>query len=269
MNVRTIAFTLVIAVFAIQVHAQNFIDARVVAADTRTSIAQAIAEAADGWVAWVVPAAGGRSSCCWNRDRQITCSLDGGLSSKPAPASRESDANRLIVMARADGEGRRVRMFGGDCPVDAGGETIHLLGNVPPETSLDWLTGELETRGKGHDLLAAMAMHEHATVVPRLIALARNDGNSDIRRNALFWLGQRAGEKAAAELRRAVDEDPEERVREHAVFAISQLPDERSVPMLIDLAKTHTSRGVRKKAMFWLAQKDDPRALDAIEAILQ
>ena len=74
--------------------------------------------------------------------------------------------------------------------------------------------------------------------------------------------------KAAGELRRAVDEDPDDDVREHAVFAISQLPRERSVPLLIDLVRNHKSAQVREKAMFWLAQTNDPRALDLIEEIL-
>ena len=76
------------------------------------------------------------------------------------------------------------------------------------------------------------------------------------------------GAKAAAELRHAVDEDPDLDVKQHAVFAISQLPPERSVPLLIDLVKTHKNREVRERAMFWLAQTGDPRALDLIEGIL-
>jgi HEAT repeat protein len=246
-------------------HGQNFIDANVLRVDAREGIAAAItrtAHAEGEWFAWVVPTAEGRSSCCWNRNERTTCTLDGGVSNRKAAGAIAPGPHRLVIMTRPD-DGS------GDCAVDAEGRTIHLLENVTVEQSLEWLRTALKMRRKTNDAIVAIALHEHPSVVPRLIDLARNDDASEVRRGALFWLGQRAGDKAAGELRRAVDDDPEERVREHAVFAISQLPDDRSVPMLIELANTHKSRAVRKKAMFWLAQKDDPRALEAIEAILK
>ena len=65
----------------------------------------------------------------------------------------------------------------------------------------------------------------------------KSDPTAHVRSQALFWLSQKAGKKAAGALRDAVDDDPEEGVREKAVFAVSQLPDDQSVPMLIDLMK--------------------------------
>ncbi len=97
-----------------------------------------------------------------------------------------------------------------------------------------------------------------------LIDLARN-GPSDIRDEAIFWLGQKASERAVEALGEVVnDEDGETEVQKQAVFSISQLPADQSVPMLIDIAKTHAKAQVRKQAIFWLGQTDDPRALDAL-----
>jgi hypothetical protein len=42
-----------------------------------------------------------------------------------------------------------------------------------------------------------IATHDHPRVVPELIRLARNDPRKTCK-HALFWLGQKAGEKAAA-----------------------------------------------------------------------
>ena len=86
---------------------------------------------------------------------------------------------------------------------------------------------------------------------------------------ALFWLSQKAGERAVGTLTRAVDDDPDAGVRKHAVFAISQLPKDESIPKLIALAQTHRDREVRKQAMFWLGQSGDPRAVALFEQVLK
>ena len=168
------------------------------------------------------------------------------------------------VLVRVSVEGGRIaklRMLEPSCALDG----TRLIDPVTPEASLDFL---LEHLTDDERVVTAMAMHDHPRVVPELISLARNHSSTRVRREAIFWLGQRAGEKAAGELRRAVDEDPEDEVRERAVFAISQLPADRAVPLLTDLVKHHKRPIVRKRAMFWLAQTNDPRALEVIEEIL-
>jgi hypothetical protein len=154
----------------------------------------------------------------------------------------------------------RLRMLEPTCPI-----TATRIENVTGDASLDFLR-EHVTDDK--HVITAIATHDHPRVVNELIALARKHASSSIRRDAIFWLGQKAGEKAAGELRAAVDDDPEDEVRERAVFAISQLPRERSVPLLVDLVKTHKRPAVRERAMFWLAQTGDERALTLIEEIL-
>ncbi len=102
-----------------------------------------------------------------------------------------------------------------------------------------------------------------------LIDLARHDADPRVRGQALFWIAQKAGQRATDTLTRAVDDDPNADVRKKAVFAISQLPKDESVPTLIDLARTHRDPEVRKQAMFWLGQSGDPRALAFFESVLK
>lgn len=190
--------------------------------------------------------------CCCNENEGITINH----------GDPRREYEEIFLIARIE-EGRiaRLRMVEPTCPLT----NTRLIANVTPEASLDFLVSQVR-----HDerVVAGIAMHDHPRVVPELIRLARNHASTKVRKDAIFWLGQRAGEKAAGELRRAVDEDPEDEVRERAVFAISQLPRERAVPLLIDLVKTHRRPVVRERAMFWLAQTGDPRALDLIEEIL-
>ena len=84
----------------------------------------------------------------------------------------------------------------------------------------------------------------------------------------MFWLAQRAGDKAVGTITQAL-EDPETEVRKQAVFALSQLPKDEGVPKLIEVARTHRDAAVRKQAMFWLGQSRDPRALTFFEQTLQ
>ena len=219
-----------------------------VPASAQNPLRQAASQGATS-IAWRIQTEGVYICCC-GTNNQIINHGDGA-------SQIEYDTINLIARLDDDGKVTKVKMTEPSCPPPAGTRVIE---NVTPDASIDFL---LE-----HAQVAPLAMHDHPRVVPELIQLARNDRRTEVRRNAIFWLGQRAGEKAAGELRRAVDEDPEDKVREHAVFAISQLPADRSVPILIDLVKTHKRPKVRQRAMFWLAQTNDPRALELIEEIL-
>jgi HEAT repeat protein len=89
-----------------------------------------------------------------------------------------------------------------------------------------------------------------------------------VRGQALFWLAQKAADKAAETIHNAIRDDPDEDVKEKAVFALSQLPGGEGVRELIRVARTNRNPEVRKKAVFWLGQSRDPRALAFIEEIL-
>ena len=89
-----------------------------------------------------------------------------------------------------------------------------------------------------------------------------------MRGQGLFWLSQKAGEKAARAISDAIENDPETAVKKQAVFALSQLPKEESVPKLITVARKNRNKEVRKDAMFWLGQSNDPRALAFFEELL-
>jgi len=115
--------------------------------------------------------------------------------------------------------------------------------------------------------ITGIAQDEDRGATDLLLTLAKTHRSAQVRKQSIFWLGQRAGEKATKDLKEATD-DPDDEVREMAVFSISQLPRDRAVPELIQLARTHKSRRVREKAIFWLGQSGDQRALDFIEEVL-
>ena len=209
----------------------------------------AVAEGA-GRIAWKVKT-DGVSICCCNDRGNLTIDRE----------NRVQYETIVLLATLRDRQIVKLRMVEPTCPVT----DARFVENVSADASLDFLLPHVSHTDH---VIPAIAMHDHPRTVTELIALARRHASTEVRRDAIFWLGQRAGEKVAGELRRAVDEDPEDEVRERAVFAISQLPAERAVPMLVDLVKNHKRAAVRKRAMFWLTQTGDPRALQLIEEIL-
>src|SRR6185503_9688882 len=102
-----------------------------------------------------------------------------------------------------------------------------------------------------------------------LIKVAETDPDRELRKQALFWLGQTAGKRGLEVLGNVVEKsDDDTEVQKQAVFAISQRPKDESVPLLIKIARTHPKPAVRKQAMFWLGQTGDQRALDFFKEIL-
>lgn len=103
-----------------------------------------------------------------------------------------------------------------------------------------------------------------------IVSLARPSGGAPmpLRRNAVFWMSQLAGDKMAGIIKDMAENDPETAVKKQAVFALSQLPKDQGIPLLIDLAKSNKNAEVRRQAVFWLGQSGDARAIQFIESVL-
>jgi len=244
------------------------------------------------WVGYSVPIAVGRDRnlCCYGENTWIsdgvvisngrlnTCGLEPGdrtvrtSQGQPLPNQgpiRLEGPETMTVLFRVEGkEVQRIRFFSPDCELDAGGRTIHWMDAVEAGQSVALLKTFVATDKLRSTALAAIAMHKDDLSVPALIDLARRDPQTKVRGDALFWLGQKAGEKAIGEITSAIENDPETDVKRRAVFALSQLPKDEGIPLLIKVAKTNQNPAVRKQAMFWLGQSRDPRALDFFAEIL-
>lgn len=102
-----------------------------------------------------------------------------------------------------------------------------------------------------------------------MIKVAETDPDRELRKQALFWLGQKAGKRSLEVLGNVIDKsDGDTEVQKQAVFAISQRKKDEAVPLLIKIAKTHPKAEIRKQAMFWLGQTGDERALEFFKEVL-
>jgi HEAT repeat protein len=117
-------------------------------------------------------------------------------------------------------------------------------------------------------IIHAISMNDNQEpAIDLLIKIAKSDPDTEARKQAMFWLGHKVGEKSLGVLKDAVD-DPDTEVQKQAVFVISRRPKDEAVPLLIKIARTHSKGAIRKDAIFWLGRTGDERALAFFEELL-
>ena len=146
------------------------------------------------------------------------------------------------------------------------------LGTVPVREAVDYLL-DSATRGSRKAATEAIfpaTIADSVVVWPRLLQIARDDSRQrEVRKQAVFWMSQAAGEKAAEGLAEVVgDASGDREVRLQAVFALSQRHED-GVVALLNVARTSKDPEIRKRAIFWLGQSKDERALAYFESILR
>jgi HEAT repeat protein len=230
---------------------------------SRTMEARVRAATTARWIGYEVPVvAGDRFACDWN-----------GSATRPTPASVKLEGPDLLyVLFRAEQSAvTRIRVFSEGCAIDAGGLAFAWLSGANAADSVALLSSFLTAstpRRVADGALSALALHRDPGALTTLIGAARSGPTPALRGQALFWIAQRAGDRAIPAISEAIDKDPDTDVKKKAVFALSQLPNQEGVPRLIDVAERHSNPAVRKQAMFWLGQSKDPRALAFFERIL-
>jgi HEAT repeats len=204
----------------------------------------------------------GRGSMNWG-DSRTSRDVEWDIECSVGPAR--------LVLDRENGELSDLRFYVGGRWRPAGANVVD-LGTVNAGEAASYLLSLAQTeRGSlGEKAIFPATIADSADVWPTLIKIARNPNiPRPARSQAVFWVGQAAGEAATANLTSIVgDNSVDQEVREQAVFALSQRPRDEGVPALIAVAKTNRDPEIRKKALFWLGQSGDPRALDLFEELL-
>jgi HEAT repeat protein len=172
--------------------------------------------------------------------------------------------NRRVVTLRT--------YVGGRWRVGAAGGAVTDFGTVGSRAAADFLLALARSADSDAGSKAVFAVTLADSIEPwsSLITLAR-DGSvrTETRKQAVFWLGRAASEKAGRGLDSLLaDKNGDRSIQEQAVFALSQRPKDEGIPALVRVARTHPDPEVRKKAIFWLGQSDDPRALALFQELL-
>ncbi len=175
-----------------------------------------------------------------------------------------------VALTKSSGRITDLRVYvGGDWRPSTTATDLGTVGAREAAAYLLALASKDEGRVAEKAIFPAM-LADSAVVWPDLLKMARqSDVSRKVRRSAVFWLGQAAGDAATRGLTDLVDDNgADHEVRETAVFALSQRPKDEGVPALIRIAKQNRDPDLRRKAIFWLGQSDDPRALDLFEELL-
>jgi hypothetical protein len=175
-----------------------------------------------------------------------------------------------VEMAKKGGSIQDVRIL--NRPSDRTAQAADLGEVSAPDAArylLSVARGGASARAAEQAMLPAV-LADAGEIWPDLMEIAKDRRiDSGVRRSALFWIGQAAGEVVAKDLREVADgNDEDQDIRDAAVFALSQRPPDEGVPALMDLARSAGQAKTRKTAMFWLAQSRDPRVLPFFREIL-
>jgi HEAT repeats len=229
------------------------------------------AQSSAAWVGYAVPIIpGDRQNCCWNNNSR-GCFLEPNVndrdrvvvSSTAQPVKLEGPTHLVVLYRIENRQVSKIRTFTPDCELDAGGLSfIWLTGVSAPESIRALLTIAKDTAGLTREQLrnadnavSAIAMHADPAADAALEEMLAPIHPDQVRRQAIFWLGNARGQRGFQLVSKIVREDPSDKIREHAVFALTQNKDPQAASVVVSVAHNDKSARVRGQALFWLAQR--------------
>jgi hypothetical protein len=205
------------------------------------------------WIAWRAPMVpGDRDMCSWYSDRLGTVRaslLDDGtvfvsgtslvhdvrpqITPPTGPIPLEAGTG-IVVLARViAGQVERLRTIGDDCPVDAGGRTVHWLPAVTSADSLRFLStlarssspdrsqADLQRR-VSESAIRAIGYHADPAATALLDQIATNEMDASLRRQAASTLGSLREGAGVTVLTRLIGAERDAAVRRSLVGALGQ-----------------------------------------------
>jgi HEAT repeat protein len=118
-------------------------------------------------------------------------------------------------------------------------------------------------------MIFAISLHDTPEVLPFLKATALGRYDTDIRKSAIFWIGNMEGPESFHSLQDIAGRIRGTELRKHVVFAYSLNNEEGAVEEMIRIARSEPDREVRKNAIFWLGQKASAKAVKLLTGVVE
>lgn len=278
-----LVFTLALSARAQQPHVENGrVETRQVAGSLDATMRSILAaQSTPGWIGYAEPIIpGDRQSCCWNNNER-GCFLephdrDQAVSvSAHEPVKLEGPTHVVVLYRMENHQVGKVRSFTPDCELDAGGlpfiwlngasaaESIRYLQSVAQQSASVGASRDEIRRADG--AVSAIALHADPAADQALDQMVAATEPEQVRRQAIFWLGNARGRRGFEIVSRVLREDPSDKIREHAIFALTQSKEPEALNAVARAAHDDKSPHVRGQALFWLAQRASQKiAQDAI-----
>jgi len=270
-TVAVLSLAVISSALAQQPRVQNAkMETRVVAGGLQGTFNSIVsAQTSPAWVGYSVPIVkGDRQMCCWN-DSVRGCFLEPSRNSgvtivNGTTTVKLEGPTELVVLFRIENRQLgKVRTFTPECELDAGGLPLVWLSGVNPTESVklllsiakDTAGGAKDQMRRADSAISAIAMHADPSADAALDELMATNQPDQVRRQAIFWIGNARGEHGFDVISRVVRDDPNDKIREHAIFALTQNKDPRALGVVSSVAHNDKSPRVRGQALFWLAQK--------------
>jgi len=142
---------------------------------------------------------------------------------------------------------------------------LYWLGEAEVAESLSLLQDLFQdgSRDLQKELVFAISMHDGSEVEPFLRRVALGDYGTEVRKNAVFWMGNRPG--SLPHLKEIYPRVSGTELKKQVVFAMSLSRDEEAAREMIRIAREEHNLEIRKNAVFWIGQKASQEAAAALQ----
>jgi HEAT repeat protein len=130
------------------------------------------------------------------------------------------------------------------------------------------LYADAERRDMKEKIIFSISQQGGSEQAAFLLEVLRDENeDTEIRKNALFWLGQ-TGRLDLDDLKGMYSTLDDREMREQAIFVISQQGGKKAADLLLQIVKEEKDPELKSNAIFWLGQIDDDRAMEMLEEII-
>ncbi len=248
------------------------------------SVVTAVASGGDPvWVGWAVPLVERRGPLCtqWSPDfaavpfARIEPDAPAPLPSQPA-VRLEGGTNLVVLVRLVAGRAERLRTLDDECPIDAGGRTIHWLTGITAAESVRYLDTLIRSASPTQSseqrvtvpAVAALALHGDASADPPLDRLLAADTTEALVREAATWMGRARGAHGFASLTTSLGRATDPRRRRMLVTALGQSRQPKTADTLLLLARTDPDAAIRAEAVHWYARQASPGVVADVMGII-
>jgi hypothetical protein len=147
---------------------------------------------------------------------------------------------------------------------------LYWFGETVNEESYRFLADEFRSGDEKlrKAMLFIISSHDYAEVYDFLHGVALGSYETEVRENAIFWLGSFNDERCLKDLKEIYKKADETKIKKQIVFAYQMNDSDKAIDELIRIAKNDRDQKIRKESVFWLGQKASEKSIEALKDVV-